>query len=279
MRTLAHISDLHFGSIDTSMLAPLRAAISASRPDLLVVSGDLTQRARDEQFAAARQFLDSVAVPRIVVPGNHDVPLYDVFSRWLRPLAAYRRHIDENVEGFYADEELAVIGVNTARSLTFKNGRINQHQVQRGCDLLASSPSEVTRIVVTHHPFNLSVGPEQKGVVGRAAMAIAGFARCRVDMILSGHLHLSDVAVTPVHYGDTGYAALLIQAGTATSSRLRDEPNSFNVIRIDRPFATIVRRSWDAQRGRFTKTNTDGFRSTPRGWSRVARCDIVGRRN
>ena len=269
MRTLAHISDLHFGSIDPSVLAPLRAAILASRPDILVVSGDLTQRARDEQFAAARQFLDSLPMPRIVVPGNHDVPLYDVFSRWLRPLAAYRRHIDENVEPFYGDQELAVLGVNTARSLTLKNGRINARQVRRGCTLLDSSAPETTRVVVTHHPFERGAA-EGHAAVGRAAMAIAGFARCRVDMILSGHLHSSQAAATPVRYGDSGYAALLVQAGTATSSRLRDEPNSFNVIQVDRPLATVIRHSWDARRGSFAEAKTDRFRLTPRGWSRFA---------
>jgi 3',5'-cyclic AMP phosphodiesterase CpdA len=270
MRVLAHISDLHFGRIDPSVLPPLRAAILASRPDVLVVSGDLTQRARDEQFAAARQFLDTLPVPRVIVPGNHDVPLYDVFSRWLRPLAAYRRHIDENVEPFYADGEIAVLGINTARSLTFKNGRINQQQVQRGCTLLDSSAPEVTRIVVTHHPFNLPELSDRSGVVGRAAMAIAGFARCRVDMILSGHLHLSQAGATPVRYGDTAYRALLIQAGTATSSRLRDEPNSFNVIRVERPLATVVRHSWNARGGSFAAGKTDRFRLTPRGWSQDA---------
>jgi 3',5'-cyclic AMP phosphodiesterase CpdA len=158
------------------------------------------------------------------------------------------------------------VGVNTARSLTFKNGRINAQQVRRGCALLDSAPSEVTRIVVTHHPFNMPAVADQNSLVGRAAMAITGFARCRVDMILSGHLHLSQAAATPVRYGDTGHAALLIQAGTATSSRLRDEPNSFNVIHIDPPFATVVRHSWDVQRGTFTETDTDCFRSTPCGW-------------
>jgi hypothetical protein len=87
---------------------------------------------------------------------------------------------------------------------------------------------------------------------------------------LSGHLHLSQAAVTPVRYGDTGYAALLIQAGTATSSRRRDEPNSFNVIRVDRPFATVARHAWSALSGSFGEVDTDRFRSTSRGWSRVA---------
>jgi 3',5'-cyclic AMP phosphodiesterase CpdA len=270
MRTLVHISDLHFGRLDPRTVPALREAIVASRPNILVVSGDLTQRARNAQFASARRFLDSLPVPRVVVPGNHDVPLYNLLARWLWPLAAYRRHIGDNVEPFYADGEIAILGVNTARSFTFKNGRINQGQVLRGCARLDSCGSSVTRIVVTHHPFDLPGTDNNDEVVGRASMAIQGFARCRVDMILSGHLHFSHAGPTPVHYGDTGYTALLVQAGTATSSRRREELNSFNLICIDRPLATVERRSWDDQRRDFTVINTDRFRLTPAGWSRFS---------
>ena len=270
MRTLAHISDLHFGRLDPSIVPALQASIVASRPDVIVVSGDLTQRARDEQFAAARRFLDSLPGARIVVPGNHDVPLYNVFARWLSPLAAYRRHIGDDVEPFYADDEIAVLGINTARSLTFKNGRINRLQVQRGCARLDTCAATATRIIVTHHPFDLPVGGDESDVVGRAAMAISGFARCRVDMILSGHLHLGNAAPTPVRYGETGYSALLIRAGTATSSRLRAELNSYNVIRIERPLATIERLSWSEERGSFETSSTGQFRLTSRGWSPVS---------
>src|SRR5215213_12041328 len=105
MRTLVHISDLHFGRLDPRTVPALRDAILASRPDILVVSGDLTQRARNAQFASARRFLDSLPVPRVVVPGNHDVPLYNLMARWLWPLAAYRRHIEDDIEPFYADGE------------------------------------------------------------------------------------------------------------------------------------------------------------------------------
>src|SRR4051812_23279425 len=270
MRTLVHISDLHFGRLDPRTVPPLREAIVASCPDILVVSGDLTQRARDKQFASARRFLDSLPVLRVVVPGNHDIPLYNLLARWLWALAAYRRHINENVEPFYADGEIAILGVNTARSFTFKNGRINRDQVLRGCTHLDSCGSGLTRIVVTHHPFDLPGTDDNDEVVGRASMAIQGFARCQVDMILSGHLHFSHAGPTPMRYGDTGYTALLIQAGTATSSRLREELNSFNLIRINRPFATVERRSWDNQRRDFTAINTDRFRLMPAGWSLIS---------
>jgi 3',5'-cyclic AMP phosphodiesterase CpdA len=270
MRTLVHISDLHFGRLDPRTVPVLREAIIANRPDILVVSGDLTQRARNEQFASARRFLDSLPFPRVVVPGNHDVPLYNLLARWLWPLAAYRRHIGDNVEPFYADGEIAILGVNTARSFSFKNGRINRGQVLRGCTRLDSCGSDVIRIVVTHHPFDLPGTDGKDEVVGRASMAIQGFARCRVDMILSGHLHFSHAGPTPVHYGDTGHTALLVQAGTATSSRRREELNSFNLIRVDRPLAMVERLSWNDQRRDFTVINTDRFRLTPAGWSRFS---------
>jgi 3',5'-cyclic AMP phosphodiesterase CpdA len=271
MRTIAHISDLHFGRIEEQMLPALRASLEANRPDLVVVSGDLTQRAKDGQFAAAGKFLDSLPWPRIVVPGNHDIPLYDLFARWLTPLSGYRRHIGDPDNQFYADNEVAIVGVTTARSLTFKDGRINRRQVERSCALLGRSGPAVTRLVVTHHPFDLSEGEVETGaLVGRASIAITGFARCRVDMILSGHLHSSHAAVTPVTYGDMQYAALLIQAGTATSSRRRSEQNAYNLIRINRPLAAVDILSWKETAGEFVVNTSHHFRVTEAGWTRSA---------
>ena len=122
MRTVVHLSDLHFGRTDDAVIQPLVSAIREIAPDVIAVSGDLTQRARREQFRAARAFLDRLAAPKIIVPGNHDVPLYDVFRRFLRPLARYRRYITGDLQPFYGDEEIAVLGINTARSLTFNIG-------------------------------------------------------------------------------------------------------------------------------------------------------------
>ena len=116
MRTLVHLSDLHFGRVDPALLSPLRALVEHLEPDVVVVSGDLTQRARSAQFQQARVFLDSLPGPQIVVPGNHDVPLYNVFSRFLTPLVKYRRHVTDDLSPEYVDEEIAVLGINTARS-------------------------------------------------------------------------------------------------------------------------------------------------------------------
>src|SRR5450759_3359106 len=129
MRTLIHLSDLHFGRVDEAIIQPLIERINTIEPDLVVVSGDLTQRARTKQFKQARRFLDALPQPQIVVPGNHDIPLHDIFSRFMRPLQKYQRYVTNDLDPVYVDDEIAVLGINTARSLTFKDGRVNEEQI------------------------------------------------------------------------------------------------------------------------------------------------------
>src|SRR6266850_5524430 len=150
MRVLVHLSDIHFGRIDTQLITPLVETIKGIKPDLVAVSGDLTQRARSHQFRAARAFLDSLPQPQIVVPGNHDVPLHNVFTRFLQPLDKYRRYITDDLQPSYADDEIVVVGVNTARSLTIKGGRINADQVARIREKLCDAVDDVVKTVVTH---------------------------------------------------------------------------------------------------------------------------------
>src|SRR5882724_9222854 len=158
MRTLVHLSDLHFGRVDEQLIGPLIAAVTEANPDLVAVSGDLTQRARSHQFREARAFLDSLPQPQIVVPGNHDVPLHNPFSRFLQPLDKYRRFITDDLQPVYVDDEIAVVGISTARSLTIKGGRINEAQVERVKEILCSHSEAVIKAIVTHHPFDLPEG-------------------------------------------------------------------------------------------------------------------------
>src|SRR6187397_3032956 len=125
MRRVAHISDLHFGRTNPTVVAALILKLRDLAPDVVVVSGDLTQRARARQFQEARHFLDALDRPTIVVPGNHDVPLENLFDRFFRPFAKYRKYITEDLSPTFHDEELAVVGINTARSFTRASGRIN----------------------------------------------------------------------------------------------------------------------------------------------------------
>src|SRR6185436_473271 len=172
MRSIVHLSDIHFGRVNAVVIPSLIETITRINPDLVAVSGDLTQRARATQFAEARAFLDRLPKPQIVVPGNHDVPLHNVLARFAQPLSKYRRYITEDLRPFYHDEEIAVLGVNTARSLTFKGGRINKAQIAWMQERFSAIGSEVAKIVVTHHPFDLPEGHDERQLVGRARMAM-----------------------------------------------------------------------------------------------------------
>ncbi|MEO6138565.1 MAG: metallophosphoesterase family protein [Luteimonas sp.] len=266
MRTIVHLSDLHFGRVDAALLAPLVDAVAAACPDLVAVSGDLTQRARSVQFREARAFLDRLPTPQIVVPGNHDVPLYDVLRRFAAPLRRFRQHISHDLAPFYRDDEIAVIGINTARSLTFKSGRINARQVSLVAQRFAGLPDSILRIVVTHHPFDLPGKGEETDIVGRSASAMRAFAECGVDLFLSGHLHQSHIGNTTERYAIAGHSALIVHAGTASSTRGRGESNAFNVIRAERARIDVETWSWEPDSSAFVMQQTTSYRKQGTGW-------------
>ena len=269
MRKIVHLSDLHFGRIDARVVGPLAEAVRRLRPSLVVVSGDLTQRARSSQFREARAFLDSLPRPQVVVPGNHDVPLWDFVARFARPFGKFRRYVSEDLEPFYEDEEIAVAGVNTARSWTRKYGRVNERQVAALRERLCSYGAEVFKLVVTHHPFDLPPGHDEREIVGRARMAMEALASCGTDILLAGHLHVSHTGHTAERYQISGHSALFVQAGTATSTRGRGEANSFNVVRLKHPHAQVERRVWQAETESFRAGPAETFRRTREGWERL----------
>lgn len=269
MRTLVHLSDIHFGRVNEAIIDPLIYTINEIKPDVVAVSGDLTQRARSNQFKEARAFLDALPRPQIVVPGNHDIPLHNVFARLARPLKEYRRYITDELRPLYIDDEIAVLGLNTARSLTIKGGRINKTQVAWLREQFSAVAPDVIKIVVTHHPFGLAEGHDENDLVGRARMAIRELSSCGADLFLAGHLHISRAGHMAKLYRFGGVTSLVVQAGTAASTRGRGEANSFNVIRLAQPDMAIERLAWEPAQANFTASVTDRFRRSSTGWSRV----------
>jgi len=269
MRSIVHLSDIHFGRVNERLVEPLIEAINDLNPDLVAVSGDLTQRARSHQFKEARAFLDRLPSPQIVVPGNHDVPLHNVWSRFRKPLRKYRRFITSDLRPFYQDDMMAVFGVNTARSLTIKGGRINREQVTAMRDIFCALDDDVVRIVVSHHPFDLPEGHDERDLVGRARMAMEALADCGADVFLAGHLHLSHTTHSARRYRIRGHSALIVQAGTAISTRGRGQENSFNVLRIKKPSIAVERFEWHRGDERFASASVEHFRHTPDGWVRT----------
>lgn len=245
MRVIVHISDLHFGREDATRVDALRSFIQHSAPDVVAISGDLTQRARTHEFAAARAFVDSLGAPHVVIPGNHDVPLYNVLARLTDPYAKYRKHFHEELEPVYSDEELVIVGLNSARGLTLKNGRLDRAQAERAARRFASAkPPGCVKIVVTHHPFDVPLGHHESDVIGNADDAMAVLADAGADVFLAGHLHATHAASSFARYRIHGHAALVVHAGTATSHRVRGEANAFNVLRVERERITVEHAVW-----------------------------------
>ena len=267
MRTIIHLSDLHFGRIDPAILAPLIAFIDGTKPDLVAVSGDFTQRARTVEYIEARKFLDAVRSPKIVVPGNHDVPLHNLFSRFVRSLDGYRRYISDDLQPFFLDDEMAVAGVNTARAFTWKDGRISRWQLRDLHEKFERVPDGRAKILVTHHPFELPTGAHGN-VVGRSRLAMKTLAKAQVDILLAGHFHIADTGHTAKRYNTPGYSALIVASGTSTSTRGRGQPNSLNVIRVEQPRVTIERRVWNREGSAFEVFSTESFHRGEAGWIR-----------
>jgi 3',5'-cyclic AMP phosphodiesterase CpdA len=240
MARIAHLSDIHFGAHDPNIVRATEAWLQEHQPDLVIISGDFTQRARVEQFREASAYLNRLRMAGfkvLSVPGNHDVPLYDVVRRFAAPLDRYRKYIHHDLCPWFENDEVAVLGLNTARSLTIKDGRINHDQIAMMEERFAAVSPSKTRILVTHHPlFAMPIGEggELSEAVGRHDDAVAAACKAGVHIALAGHFHRTYAESARKMVEDAG-SALVMQAGTATSTRLRNEElQSFNFIHAHR---------------------------------------------
>jgi 3',5'-cyclic AMP phosphodiesterase CpdA len=256
MRTLAQISDLHFGRHSSSLAEDLLASVNEARPDLVALSGDFTQRARHAEFADARRFLDRIAAPKLVVPGNHDVPLWNLFARFLTPLAKYNRYVSPLglPDCLFRDEEMAVLGLNTARRFTRKDGRVSLEQIARIRRVFCEVPRGILKALVTHHPLGFPHGAAPRELAGRSLLALEAVAAAGVHLLLSGHHHRA--ASGDILRADAGVelgghrSVLILHAGTAISTRTRGrEGNSYNLVRIAGERVSIDVMAWAAGRG------------------------------
>jgi 3',5'-cyclic AMP phosphodiesterase CpdA len=244
MTCIAHISDLHFGAEDPPVVAALAADIALTPPDLVAISGDLTQRARHHEFEAAARFIRALPAPVLTVPGNHDVTPFDLLERFADPWGRWRRHIGAETEPVWQNGRVGVVGMNTARRgglyLNWARGRVSGNRLARAEARLAALPGGLFRIIVAHHPFVAPALRPEARTVGNAARALAAFVRHEVRLVLTGHLHLPDIR--PAH-GAKGM--LLVQAATATSHRRRGTPNAYHRITVENGTARVVTRHWD----------------------------------
>ncbi len=228
MSVLLQISDPHFGTEQPLVIEALLRLASQQRPDLLVLSGDITQRARAAQFGQARAFIDRLGAPVLAVPGNHDIPLFDVWSRLRRPYARHVAAFGADLEPVHSSPDLMVIGINTTRPWRHKHGEVSAQQIDCVARQLEGTTAAQLRVVVVHQPIAVTRTEDAPNLLRGHAAALQRWAAAGADVVMGGHIHLPYVMALP----NLVRPLWVVQAGTAVSSRVRrGVPNSVNLLR------------------------------------------------
>ena len=241
---LVHISDLHFGRERPVVLQAFLRALQTLQPQLVVISGDLTQRAKTAEYRAARTFLQALPVPYLIIPGNHDMAAWRLWERFFYPWRKWQHYVSAELAPVMQGEHFMAVGVNSARrmnaSLDWSRGAIHAQQISHVCEAVQAADAQTLRLVVAHHPFWLPTEHCHRGVIYGGQAALSAFQQAGVDIILGGHVHQT--------YAQLVQGMIISHAGTTFSSRvLPGQPNSFNVIQGDRTHLVLQRWAWQGQ--------------------------------
>ena len=257
MTVLLQISDPHFGTERPEVVEGLVRLAQQQRPDVVVLSGDITQRARRHQFAAARAFCDRLpACTLLALPGNHDIPLFDLGRRVLQPYGGFRAAFGDALEREWSAPDMLVLTLNTTRSWRHKDGTLSAAQIERVASRMARAAAAQLRVVAVHQPLAVYRPQDERDLMHGHAAAVQRWAQSGVDVVLGGHIHLPYVVGMHERDPSLGRPLWVVQAGTAVSRRTRHEAgNSVNLLRRapgERPrLCELERWDWREDLGRF----------------------------
>lgn len=232
MSVLVHMSDLHFGTENVAVMVDLQRLISSIRPQCIVLTGDITQRARRSEFDAAKAFCASLSCPVVAIPGNHDIPLFNLLARVFWPYGGYKRAFGDELEPEWESDDLRIIGVNSTTPRRHKDGELDDAAIRRTCDRLHAGGSSKLQIVALHHPLHVITEADRVNLVHGHQAALHAFADAGADLVLGGHIHLAYVRSLLAHIPTLSRELWVVQSGTAISHRVRGtQANSIHVIR------------------------------------------------
>ncbi|KAF1019546.1 MAG: 3',5'-cyclic adenosine monophosphate phosphodiesterase CpdA [Paracidovorax wautersii] len=278
---ILHLSDLHLGTESEPVVRALETLVERAQPTLMVVSGDITQRARPGQFRAARQLIERLqarcGAPWLAIAGNHDIALFNLLARAAWPLRGFRNNISRDIEPEYNDAHTRVLGVSTVRRWRHKNGVVSPAQVERVVERLQQAAPGQLRVVVTHQPVHVIRPADHRHLLVGHQQAVRRWAEAGADLVLGGHLHVPYVRALVTAPGGVLPALWAVQAGTALSTRVRRaQPNSVNLI-LYRPAglhgqdghvqpASVVVQQWDYERADYAPNRSEGPAGNSAAW-------------
>ncbi len=245
---IAHLSDPHFGTVVPAVQHALVSSLHALKPDLVLVSGDITQRARRHQFVAARAFKESLLpIPAFGIPGNHDIPLFNVAGRLLSPYHGFHAHFQSRREKSLRVGDVRVVGLNSTSRWRHVQGSLNLDRIRPR--LFDDWATTKVRIVAVHHPLDCAKRVDDKNLIRGREKVFELFERAEIDLVLSGHVHDPFVTLSDARYPASKRSMILSVAGTCLSTRTRkDAPNSFHLLEVEtegNPSMAITRMDWD----------------------------------